>query len=242
MNVLIVHAHNEPGSFTTAMKNLAVVILSEQGHEVRVSDLYAQRFNPVASAADFGSRDNDEYLVYALEQRHNLKNGTLAQDISTELEKLQWADLIIFSFPIYWFGMPAILKGWIDRVFVSGLCYGGRRIYDQGGLKGKQAMLAFTLGGQRHMFGKGSVHGEIETLLRPIHQGMLAYVGLEVLPPFIAYHVPYISETERWDYLNSYCEHLLTLDERTPLVFPKLAEFDGNLRPRAGSASPESLP
>ncbi|MFU3924570.1 NAD(P)H-dependent oxidoreductase [Pseudomonas citronellolis] len=242
MNVLIVHAHNEPGSFTTAMKNLAVVILSEQGHEVRVSDLYAQRFNPVASAADFGSRDNEEYLVYALEQRHNLKSGTLAQDISTELEKLQWADLIIFSFPIYWFGMPAILKGWIDRVFVSGLCYGGRRIYDQGGLKGKKAMLAFTLGGQSHMFGKGAVHGEIETLLRPIHQGMLAYVGLEVLPPFIAFHVPYISETERWDYLNSYCEHLLTLGERAPLVFPKLADFDGNLRPRAGSASPQSLP
>ena len=55
MNDLIVHARNEPGSFTTAMKNLAVVILSEQGHEVRVSDLYAQRFNPVASAADYGT-------------------------------------------------------------------------------------------------------------------------------------------------------------------------------------------
>lgn len=241
MNVLIVHAHNEQGSFTTAMKNLGVVILSEQGHEVRVSDLYAQRFNPVASAADFGSRDNEEYLAYALEQRHNLKNGTLAQDISTELEKLQWADLIIFSFPIYWFGMPAILKGWVDRVFVSGLCYGGRKIYDQGGLKGKQAMLAVTLGGQRHMFGKGAVHGEIETLLRPIHQGMLAYVGLEVLPPFIAYHVPYISETERWDYLNSYYEHLLTIDQRAPLVFPKLADFYENLRPRAVSASSQNL-
>lgn len=247
MNVLIVHAHNEPGSFTAAMKNLAVVVLSEEGHEVRVSDLYAQRFNPVASAADFGSRSNQEYLVYALEQRHNLQNATLAEDIQAELEKLQWADLVIFSFPIYWFGMPAILKGWIDRVFVSGLCYGGRRIYDRGGLKGKRAMLAFTLGGQSHMFGKGCVHGEIETLLRPIQQGMLAYVGLEVLPPFIAYHVPYISETERWDYLTSYGEHLLTLDAREPLVFPSLDDFDTALRPRSDGArgaseSPECLP
>ncbi len=240
MNVLIVHAHNEPGSFTAAMKNLAVVVLSDQGHEVRVSDLHAQNFNPVATAADFGSRANEDYLVYALEQRHNLKHGTLAEDIRTELEKIQRADLIIFSFPIYWFGMPAILKGWIDRVFVSGLCYGGRRIYDQGGLKGKKAMLAFTLGGQSHMFGKGAVHGEIETLLRPIHQGMLAYVGLEVLPPFIAYHVPYISETERWDYLNQYCEHLLTLDQRAPLVFPSLDDFDETLRPRAGGANAAS--
>ncbi|WP_152223461.1 NAD(P)H-dependent oxidoreductase [Pseudomonas sp. SCB32] len=231
MNVLIVHAHNEPGSFTAAMKNLAVVVLSEQGHEVKVSDLYAQRFNPVASAADFGCRANDEYLVYALEQRHNLKNGTLAEDIQAELEKIQWADLIIFSFPIYWFGMPAILKGWIDRVFVSGLCYGGRRIYDRGGLKGKQAMLSFTVGGQSHMFGKDAVHGEIKTLLRPIHQGVLAYVGLEVLPPFIAYHVPYISETDRWTYLNQYCEHMVTLDQREPLAFPSLDDFDATLRP-----------
>lgn len=213
MKVLIVHAHNEPDSFTSAMKNMAVVVLSEQGHEVIVSDLYALKFNPVATAEDFGSRANSEYLVYALEQRHNYNNGMLAADIQAELDKIKWADLIIFNFPIYWCGMPAIMKGWIDRVFVSGLCYGGRRIYDRGGLKGKKAMLSFTLGGQSHMFGKGAVHGEMETLLRPIHQGILAYVGLEVLPPFIAYHVPYISEVERWGYLKDYFQHLVTLDK-----------------------------
>ena len=65
MNVLIVHAHNEPQSFNTAMKNLAVEVLSEQGHEVVVSDLYAQKFNPVASAEDFKQRADSEYLVYA---------------------------------------------------------------------------------------------------------------------------------------------------------------------------------
>lgn len=236
MKVLIVHAHNEPDSFTAAMKNLAVVALSEQGHEVIVSDLYAQQFNPVASAEDFGSRANSEYLVYALEQRHNYENGTLAADIQAELDKIKWADLIIFNFPIYWFGMPAIMKGWIDRVFVSGLCYGGRRIYDRGGLKGKKAMLSFTLGGQQHMFGSGAVHGEMEALLRPIHQGVLAYVGLEVLPPFIAYHVPYISEVARWGYLKEYFQHLVTLDKRAPLTFSRLEDFDEKLRPLDGKS------
>ncbi|MED5609463.1 MULTISPECIES: NAD(P)H-dependent oxidoreductase [Pseudomonas] len=231
MKVLIVHAHNEPASFNAALKNLAVMVLGEQGHEVVVSDLYAQKFNPVATAEDFGHRANGEYLVYALEQRHNHNNGMLAADIQVELEKIKWADLIIFNFPLYWFGMPAIMKGWIDRVFVSGFCYGGRRIYDRGGLKGKRAMLAFSLGGQRHMFGKGAVHGEMEALLRPIHQGMLAYVGLEVLPPFIAYHVPYISAAERREYLNEYARHLVTLEQREALKFPRLDDFDESLRP-----------
>ncbi len=232
MNVLIVHAHHEPRSFNSAMKSLAVDLLREQGHEVVVSDLYAQCFNPVATANDFTTRADAAYLVYALEQRHNHGNGTLAADIQVELDRIKWADLIIFNFPIYWFGMPAIMKGWIDRVFVSGYCYGGKRIYDRGGLKGKKAMLSISLGGQRHMFGPGAVHGELATLLQPIQRGMLAYVGLEVLPPFVAYHVPYISESDRRDYLEQFRQHLLTLHQLPALEFPSLEDFDDTLRPR----------
>lgn len=232
MNVLIVHAHNEPQSFNAAMKDLSVEVLRGMGHQVVVSDLYAQKFNPVASAEDFGQRANGEYLVYALEQRHNYSAGTLADDIKTELERVKWADLIIFNFPIYWFGMPAIMKGWIDRVFVSGYCYGGKRIYDRGGLKGKTAMLAISLGGQSHMFGPDAIHGELDTLLRPIHRGMLGYVGLKVLQPFIAYHVPYIDESKRRDYLDQYCQSLQGLDNRPAMEFPTLDGFDDSLRPR----------
>ena len=234
MNVLIVHAHNEPQSFNSAMARLAVEVLEGQGHTVQVSDLHAMGFNPVASAEDFQQRANDDYLVYALEQRHAVNNGSLAADIVAELDKIRWADLIILNFPIYWFSMPAILKGWIDRVFVSGYCYGGTRIYDRGGLKGKRAMLSFSLGGQAHMFGPDAVHGELDTLLRPIQRGVLGYVGLAVLPPFVAFHVPYISEEARLQYLAQYRRHLLTLDERAPLVFPSLDDFDANLRPKGG--------
>ncbi|MFJ7809751.1 Glutathione-regulated potassium-efflux system ancillary protein KefF [compost metagenome] len=236
MNVLIVHAHNEPRSFNSAMARLAAEVLEDKGHCVVMSDLYAMRFNPVASAEDFRERANSDYLVYALEQRHAVSSGTLAADIAGELDKIRWADLIILNFPIYWFSMPAILKGWIDRVFVSGYCYGGKRIYDQGGLKGKQAMLAFSLGGQPHMFGPDAIHGELETLLRPIQRGVLGYVGLSVLPPFAAFHVPYISEDARHEYLEQYRQHLLTLDERPPLVFPSLDDFDSNMRPKRGQA------
>lgn len=231
MNVLIVHAHNEPQSFTAALKDLAAAELLAQGHQVEVSDLYAMKFKAVADSDDFRQRANPDYLVYALEQRNAVNNGTLAADIAAELEKIKAADLIVFSFPIYWFSVPAIMKGWIDRVLVSGYCYGGLRFYDRGGLAGKKAMLACTLGGQPHMLKADGIHGELEEMLRPLLRGTLAYTGMSVLPPFVAYHVPYISEQQRKDLLENYRQRLRTLDLQTPLKFPSMSDFDDKLRP-----------
>ena len=231
MNVLIVHAHNEPQSFSTALYKLAEETLKGQGHEVQVSDLYAMNWNPVASAADFGARANPDYLVYALEQREGAKHQTIAADIQAELDKLLWADLVIFNFPIYWFSAPAILKGWFDRVLVSGICYGGKRFYDQGGLAGKKALVTVTLGGRDHMFGEGAIHGPLEDMLRPILRGTLAYTGMTVLPPFVAWHVPYIGNDARQDFLRQYQDRLQHLEGDQPLEFPRLAQFDERLYP-----------
>jgi len=231
MNVLIIHAHPEPQSFTAALRDQAVQTLQAQGHEVQVSDLYEMHWNPVASAEDFSARDNPDYLVYALEQRLGVKSHSLAPDIQQELDKLLWADLLILNFPIYWFSTPAILKGWIDRVLVSGVCYGGKRFYDQGGLAGKKALVTVTLGGREHMFGEGAIHGPLEDMLRPLLRGTLAYVGLEVLPPFVAWHVPYINAEAREQFLVGYHRRLEHLDHDVPLVFPRLEQFDEALYP-----------
>ncbi|MHC8381835.1 NAD(P)H-dependent oxidoreductase [Pseudomonas sp. LB3P14] len=231
MNVLIVHAHPEPKSFTAALRDQAVETLQSQGHEVRVSDLYEMNWNPVASADDFSARENPEYLVYALEQRRSSKEQTLAVDIQQELDKLLWADLLILNFPIYWFSTPAILKGWIDRVLVSGICYGGKRFYDQGGLSGKKALVTVTLGGREHMFGEGAIHGPLEDMLRPLLRGTLAYVGLNVLKPFVGWHVPYISAEARQECLVSYCQRLENIDEDQPIEYPRLSQFDDRLYP-----------
>lgn len=231
MNVLIVHAHPEPQSFTAALRDQAVQTLQGQGHQVQVSDLYAMNWNPVASAEDFSQRENPDYLVYALEQRLGVKSQSLAADIQQELDKLLWADLLILNFPIYWFSAPAMLKGWIDRVLVSGVCYGGKRFYDQGGLAGKRALVTVTLGGREHMFGEGAIHGPLEDMLRPILRGTLAYIGLDVLPPFVAWHVPYISQEAREEFLSSYQTRLQHLSDDLPLQFPRLAQFDDALYP-----------
>ncbi|SKD04348.1 NAD(P)H dehydrogenase (quinone) [Burkholderia sp. CF099] len=233
MRVLIVHAHPEPKSFSSALKNTAVKVLHECGHEVQVSDLYAMGFNPVASVDDFKKRANSDYCVYALEQRHGVSTGTISSDISNELNKLIQCDLLILNFPLFWFSTPAILKGWIDRVLVSGTVYGGTRFYDRGGLRGKRAIVSVTLGGQAHMFGSDGVHGPLEGMLRHLLQGTLAYTGLEVLSPFVAWHVPYVTNEERLDFLNAWRERLRSLEKEIPLSFPSLDNFDESLFPLA---------
>ena len=214
------------------MMKTAVADFTAAGHSVEVSDLYAMNWNPVASADDFGSRKSPDYLVYALEQRFSYEAGTIAADIAAEVEKVKRADLVMFSFPLYWFSVPAILKGWIDRVLLSGVCYGGLRFYDNGGLKGKKAVLSFTLGGREHMFGEGAIHGEIDIMLRPILRGTFAYVGFDVLPFFAGYHIPYLKPEARDAIMQNYREWLKVMPESTPLVFPKMSEFDEKLYPK----------
>ena len=186
-----------------------------------------------ASAADFGARNDNDYLVYALEQRHGYETHTIAADIQGELEKLVWCDLLILNFPIFWFSTPAILKGWIDRVLVSGLCYGGKRFYDRGGMRGRRAMTTVTLGGRPHMFGKDAIHGELDDMLRHLLRGTLAYTGFDVLPPFVGYHVPYIGHEERIQILEDYEVRLSQVDSITPLRFVSMDEFDDRLYPIA---------
>jgi NAD(P)H dehydrogenase (quinone) len=237
MKALIVHAHPEPNSFSSALKTAAAEVLQACGHEVQVSDLYAMRFNPVASAEDFGHRADPDYCVYALEQRHGVSTGTISSDIQNELHKLMQCDLLVLNFPLFWFSTPAILKGWIDRVLVSGTVYGGKRFYDRGGLCGKRAIVSLTLGGQEHMFGGDGIHGPLEGMLRHLLQGTLAYTGLDVLAPFVAWHVPYVKNEERLRLLQAWRERLPSLETEVPLSFPSLDNFDEHLYPLGSRAS-----
>lgn len=233
MHALIIHAHSEADSFVAAMKEVIKEELSAQGAEVTISDLYAMNFNPVLSPNDFTSRENPEHLVYALEQRQGYAQKTLAPDIAEEVEKVLKADLLVFTFPLYWFSIPAILKGWIERTFLSGPFYGGKRVYGQGGLRGKKAFAALSLGARPHMFGPDALHGELTTgMLRHFFQGMLGYVGLTVYEPFIAYHVPYLEEAARKRILEDLRAVVKDLAHRPSIPMPDLNNFDDKFRPK----------
>ncbi len=230
MKVLIVHAHPEPKSFSTALKSVAMEEFESGGHEVRVSDLYAMHFNPVASANDFTIRADPDYCVYALEQRHGVKTQSLAEDIQAELQKLLWCDLLVLNFPVFWFSTPAILKGWLDRVFVSGVTYGGKRFYERGGLNGKRALISVTLGGQEHMFDHDGIHGPLQLMLKHLLQGTLAYTGFQVHEPFVGWHVPYVSSAKRREILEQWRTRIGSLESEAALQYPHMNDFDENLR------------
>lgn len=233
MKVHLVHAHPERDSFVAAMRDTLLEGFAARGDEVTLSDLYAMDFNPVISATDFGEGIDGDHLVYALEQRRAWESKKIAPDIGAEVEKVLAADLIAFTFPVFWFSTPAILKGWIDRVFLSGVFYGGKRLYAKGGLVGKRAFAAVSLGGRAHMFGRDAIHGELERgMMRHFFQGSLGYVGLAVHEPFVAYHVPYVPDDARATMLADLRDMVLALDDRPVMAMPDLERFDDRLSPR----------
>lgn len=236
--VHVVHAHPEPRSFCTAMAHEAMHVMKSHGDNVSFSDLYALDFDPVVRASDFPDRANSDYLVYALEQRHALANHAVAPDIQREVDALLASDILMLVFPLYWFSVPALIKGWIDRCFLSGALYGGKRIYGRGGMTGKRAVIGVTLGGREHMFGADAIHGELTGgMLRHLLQGTLGYVGYEVLEPFFAWHVPYCSSEERAGTLARWRAFVEQLDMQPSMTMPRLEDYDDVFRPLSPPAS-----
>ncbi len=235
VNVLIVYAHPEPKSFNGAMRDLAVETLRAAGHGVVVSDLYATGFNAVAGAGDFtGEREDAGFLSVAKEQTHAIQTGTLAADIVAEQDKLRRADLVILQFPVWWFGMPAIMKGWADRVFARGFAYLPGRKYDTGLFKGKVAMVAATTGTSADTYAPDGIDGDILTVLWPIHNGLLRYSGFDVLPPYVAYMPGRLTQAGREAALDGYRTRLLSLDTTPKLFFHPADDYGPNERLKPG--------
>jgi NAD(P)H dehydrogenase (quinone) len=240
MKILIVFAHPEPQSFNAGMKNLAVDTLTAQGHTVIVSDLYQEGFNAEAGPADFSERLNGEKLDLGSEQEHAGKNDCFAPEIQGEIDRLFDADLVIFQFPMWWYSMPAIMKGWIDRVFAYGVVYDFGRTWDRGVLKGKRAMLAFTTGAPATTFDPDGRNGDLERVLWPIHAGVLALCGFEVLPPFVGWAPNWIGDDGRQGILDAYAGRLRNLENDEPLFFHSLDDYDeqSHLKPDIEPATP----
>jgi NAD(P)H dehydrogenase (quinone) len=234
MNTLIVYAHEEPHSFNAALKNTAIRTLEELGHKVVVSDLYRMGFKAVADSQDFLERRDKHYLKRQMEEKAGVELGTLAHDIMLEQQKLRDCELLILQFPLWWFSMPAILKGWVDRVMSMGFAYGGGKWYDEGGLKGRRAMLSLTTGGPEAVYGPRGINGHMDEILFPIQHGILYFCGFEVLPPFISWSPAHRSDEERKAGLEAYRQHLLGLDSVRPLAFHPLKDFDERLQLKAG--------
>ena len=215
--VLIIHAHPEKHSFCSALKGVARQYFTEKGDLVKESDLYSIGFDPVGDKRDFKSLSNPEFFKYQLEQMNACKTDNFADNLKEEMDKLVWCDVLIFNFPLWWFGLPAILKGWIDRVFAMGLVYGdGRGVYENGTFKEKTAFITMTTGGPEIAY-TAAGNGDPAVILFPIHHGMFYFAGMTVLPPFISWGPARMSEQERKAELERYKDYLHSLETQKPI-------------------------
>lgn len=212
MKALIVWAHPEAASFNGALARLAEETLSKAGHEVRVRDLYREDFKATASADDFRTRRFPDRLQYDAEQAAAAEAGQFVEQIESHLEDLLWCDHLILQFPLWWFSVPAIMKGWIDRVMVKGVAYGGGRWYDRGGLIGRRALLSITTAAYEQMCAPDGVNGAMDVILWPLQQGVLRFVGFEALAPHIIWSATYVDDAGRQAAMARYAQRLLSLD------------------------------
>lgn len=196
--LLWVVAHPDPRSLTSALHRVGVDAAERAGYLVEVSDLYAMGFKAALDLDDLGPIDaagsadgDDRWSGLAAATARALAAGTLRDDIRAEQAKLRRADTVVLQFPLWWYGTPAILKGWIDRVFSKGFAYGirdprhpGRTLrYGDGPLAGRRVQVITTVGSPGPAMGPRGVNGPLDEVLFPLLHGTLWYVGMDVLPP-----------------------------------------------------------
>ncbi|WP_454690567.1 NAD(P)H-dependent oxidoreductase [Achromobacter aloeverae] len=227
MNILLVYAHPEPRSLTGALKDFAVQHLRAREHAVQVSDLYAMGWKAALDGADRLDRDPAARFDASLDSQYAYAHGTQSADIAAEQDKLRWADAVLFHFPLWWFSMPAIMKGWFERVYAYGFGYGvgehsdkrwGDR-YGEGMLAGKRAMLVVTTGGWAPHYGPRGINGPLDDLLFPIHHGMLFYPGFDVLPPFAVHRTGRMDDARYAETTAALAQRLDTLWTQAPIPF-----------------------
>lgn len=241
--ILVVSAHPEPRSLNAAMTTFAVEHLRAAGHEVRVSDLYAMKWKTAVDADDFPDHAGDQRLhVMAASERATLA-GRLSPDVAAEQEKVRWSDAVILQFPLWWFSVPAILKGWIDRVFTSGFGYGPAvpPPYSEGSaLAGRRALLSVTAGARESSFSDRGIHGRLTDVLHPVQHGLFWFTGMAPLEPFAAYGSNDLSAERFAEAKREYGRRLDGLFTDEPVPFRSLVggDYDHDMRLLPGVEAP----
>lgn len=177
MNYLVIYSHYSSSSFNHALLEILVDTLGK-ANNVKVRDLYALGFNPVLTGDDVA----------------DLGKGTPPDDIQTEQELIRWADELIFVYPIWWSGMPAILKGYIDRIFSFGFAYTVDENGPRGLLVGKKVHIVNTTGADEET---NKEFGVFQSMYNLTDIGIFSFCGMEVTGHNYFTAVPYVTDDER---------------------------------------------
>lgn len=178
MKYAIIYAHPNPKSFNHAIKVEVEANLKKAGRESVVRDLYALKFNPVLDAGDFIA----------------LSKGAPLPDVQAEQKIIREAETFIIIHPVWWFGMPAILKGYIDRVFSRGFAYDYNATGVMGLLKDKKVVIINTTGGTEETYLN---FGFKDAVQKNIDTGTFGLCGMSVTLHKFFYGVPAVTDDVR---------------------------------------------
>lgn len=161
MKHLVIYAHPNSNSLNSHLKDAIVTQLLQQNHEVVIRDLYQLNFNPVLSLDDIAGQ----------------RKGAVADDVQREQDYITWADCITFIHPIWWTGLPAMMKGYIDRVFSYGFAYRYDQGVQRGLLTGKQAVIINSHGKSNAEY---SAIGMDHAFSLTFDKGIYLYCGFDI--------------------------------------------------------------
>jgi NAD(P)H dehydrogenase (quinone) len=178
MKYLIIYAHPNPASFNHAIMATISEELKKSNKNFEVRDLYGLHFNPVLSADDLTA----------------IQNGAVPPDIETEQDHILSANILIFISPIWWSSMPAMLKGYIDRVFSLKFAYDITADGIIGLLKGKKAFIVSTTGASREDYEKS---GAFKMMNMSMDMAIFQTSGMEVIGHKYFSSVPNVSDKDR---------------------------------------------
>lgn len=193
MNILVIYAHPYNQSFNHAIKETIVMSANSTGNLVEVRDLYALDFDPVLRA---------EELV------NSFKGNPVLADVAIEQNYIRWADMVVFVYPLWWAGMPAILRGYLDRVLSFGFAYAADENGTTGLLGDKQIVMINTIGATQQDYEANGMLKALETIANP---GIFNFCGTAVKKYFQFCAIPFSTPEERQKILSEVSEFFQSL-------------------------------
>jgi NAD(P)H dehydrogenase (quinone) len=240
-------AHPEPQSFNAHLVRSGIDALEARGWTASASDLYAMGFDACERSEHYANRIDAARFDAQAEQRHASETRTLPTTVTDEIALLDRADLLVLQYPMWWHLPPAMLKGWFDRVLAYGEVYTSKKRFERGRFVGKRAMISVTVGTSRSTYEYNGRSGDIALMLWPVNF-TLAYVGYEILSPFVAYGVeaglrysdPGAIEERLKTIVADFRAVLPALHQRETIPFNRMEEWgaDGRIVPSAKVFSP----
>lgn len=185
----MVHCHPDPTSFVAAVRDRVLAGLGRAGHDVRLRDLYADGFDPLFDADD---------------HRRHLDVGA-APSLTPYVDDLRWCETVVLVYPTWWSGQPAMLKGWIDRVWVRGVAWdlpdGGNRLRPL--LRNVRRLVVVTTHGSSKLVnalegeaGKRTVTRSLRLMCHPrCRTRWWAFYGIDTAP--VARRTAFLDRVER---------------------------------------------